>query len=231
MFSIINNEDPTLNPTLLIANFEFREPITTLTDFLTALVCFYAYYKLSKQKECNHPSFVNYKYYFLLFAIGMTSAAWFGHGLQSYVGFNWKIIGWVMSASALLVMEFGSIKELKNIITNKLLYIFYGIFIIQYIAMVSLMIITKDFSYPQINSTISLVLFVLPIHIIAHIKTKKTGHMYIYGAIIYGAIPGLIYNNQIGFSKWLNHHDISHILMSIFMFIVYMGVKNISLSR
>ncbi len=227
MFTV-ENEDPILNPTLWIGSFEWREPVTTLTDFLTALVCFYAFYHFSKYKGKQSQSFVNYKFYFLFFAIGMTSAAWFGHGLQAYVGFNWKIIGWVMSATALLSMEIGSIKELKNIIPNKIISLLQVLFIVQYVVMVSLMISSKNFVIPQLNSTISLVLFVIPIQLIAYIQTKKIGHAYIFGAIIYGALPGLIYNNQISVSKWFNYHDISHVLMAIFMFVIFKGTSNIS---
>lgn len=224
----VENEDPILNPTMWIGNFEWREPVTTLTDFLTALVCFYAFYHFNKYKGEKSQSFVNYKFYFLFFAIGMTSAAWFGHGLQAYVGFNWKIIGWIMSATALLSMEIGSIKELKSIISDKVISILQILFVIQYIVMVTLMISSKNFVIPQLNSTISLILFVIPIQLIAYIKTKQKGHAYIFGAIIYGALPGLIYNNQISISKWFNYHDISHVLMAIFMFIIFKGTSNIS---
>ncbi|MCT4579886.1 MAG: hypothetical protein N4A35_00590 [Flavobacteriales bacterium] len=224
----VENEDPILNPTLWIGNFEWREPVTTLTDFLTALVCFYAFYHFNNYKGEQSSSFVNYKFYFLFFAIGMTSAAWFGHGLQAYVGFEWKIIGWVMSATALLSMEIGSIKELRNLIPNKIISLLQVLFVIQYIVMVTLMVSSKNFVIPQLNSTISLILFVIPIQLIAYIRTKQKGHAYIFGAIIYGALPGLIYNNQISISKWFNYHDISHVLMAIFMFIIFKGTSNIS---
>ena len=35
--------DPILNPTLIIGEFEWREPITTLTDSLTGFVCIFAF--------------------------------------------------------------------------------------------------------------------------------------------------------------------------------------------
>lgn len=228
MFKIVENENPILNPSLWIGNFEWREPVTTLTDFLTALVCFYAFYQYSKYKGKQSQSFVNYKFYFLFFALGMTSAAWFGHGLQAYVGFDWKIIGWVMSSTAFLSLEIASIKELRKIIPNKITTLLKVLFVFQYIVMVTLMITSKNFMIPQINSTVSLILFVLPIQIIAYLKNKKKGHALIFGAILYGALPGFIYNNQISISKWFNYHDISHVLMAIFMVVIFKGTSSIS---
>ena len=82
-----------LNPTIFIGNFEWREPVTTLTDFLVAIVAFLGYLKFRSYKNKKSLSFNYFKYYFLCFAVGMTSAAWFGHGLQAYVGPEFKRIG------------------------------------------------------------------------------------------------------------------------------------------
>lgn len=231
MLNFTANEDVILNPTLWIGSFEWREPITTLTDLLTAFVCFYAFFKFKNYTGNKSISFSYYQYYFLFFALGMASAAWFGHGLQAYVGFNWKIIGWVMSATGFLLLEIGSLNELKSHLPERLSNGFKIIFYVQYIVFVGLMILTKDFVIPQVNSTLSLILVVLPLQVYAYSKNKNKAHALVFGAILYGAIPGLVYNNQISLSNWFNYHDISHVLMALFMVAIYIGTSKLSFNK
>lgn len=228
MLNLVDSETPMLNPTLWIGNFEWREPVTTLTDFVTALVCFYAFIQFSKYKGSKSSSFKNYQYYFLFFAISMTSAAWFGHGLQAYVGFDWKKIGWVTSSIGFICIQFGTINELENILKPQIIKFFKSAFTVQFVVLVSLMVYYQNFKIPQLNSTITFILFVLPLQIYAYSKTKKKGHLIVIGTIVFALVPGLVYNNQISISKWLNHHDISHLLMAVFMFSMYKGASKLS---
>jgi len=108
-----------LNPTTFIGNFEWREPVTTLTDFLVAIVASIGFIKFLKYKGEKSKRSHYFKLHFLFFAIGMTSAAWFGHGLQAYVGPEYKRIGWVMAATGLRMFGLGSLQELKENITSK----------------------------------------------------------------------------------------------------------------
>jgi hypothetical protein len=231
MFSLVKNENPILNPTLWIGNFEWREPVTTLTDLVTAFVCLYAFIQFKKYKGRKSTSFTNYKYYFFFFFISMASAGCFGHGLQAYIGFDWKKIGWVMSSIGFLNIEFGSIKELENKLKPSIIKLFKTTFIIQFIVFVSLMIYYQNFKIPQLNSTVTFILFVLPLQILAYAKSKDKSHLIILGTIVFALIPGLVYNNQLSFGKWFNYHDISHILMATFMFFMFKGTFKLSTTK
>jgi len=228
MFNFVTNENPILNPSLWIGNFEWREPITTLTDLLTASVCFYAFLQFKKEKIHQSISFKNYQDYFLFFSISMFCAAWFGHGLQAYLGFDWKKIGWVMSSLGFISIEFASIKELKSNIKPSVYNLFKVVFIVQFIVFVVLMLSYQNFKIPQLNSTITFLLFVLPIQVFSYLKFRKKGYLIIIGTIVYALIPGLIYNNQISFGRWFNYHDISHVLMAVFMYSMYKGATKLS---
>ena len=231
MFHIVANQDPILNPTLWIGNFEWREPVTTLTDVLTATVCLFAFLQFKKYQGEKSSSFINYKYYFLFFAISMFSAGFIGHGLQAYLCFDWKKIGWVMSSLGFLCMEFGSIKELENTLKPSIIKLFKTAFIIQFIIFVSLMIYYQNFKIPQLNSTVTFILFVLPLQIFAYNKSKNKSHLIILGTIVFALLPGLVYNNQLSFGKWFNYHDISHVLMAMFMFFMYKGTFKLSTTK
>ena len=221
-----------LNPTVFIGDFQWREPITTLTDFLVAIVALIGFIKFSKFKGIKKRSFYYYKYYFLFFAIGMTSAAWIGHGLQEYIGPEYKRIGWFCGSSALLMLGLGSFNEIKILIKNTWFVFLTSLFIIQYLCFVFLLLhpVLSDFIFAQISSTVALILFIFPIHIYNYVKQKSKGSLIVISTIAYSIIPGLIYNNQVSFSRWFNYHDISHVLMAIFMCLMIAGTSKLALN-
>lgn len=221
--------DPILNPTVFLGSLEWREPMTTLTDFLVALVSLYGFIRLYNYKGEKPAYFKYFKFYFLFFAIGMTAAAWLGHGLQAYVGPEYKRIGWACSATGLLSLAFASVTLIKHHIGRNFEIIIKTIIVAQYATFMTLMLhpALSDFIYAQLASTVALVGLILPMQIYNYVKTKHKGSLIIFLAIIYGIIPGTVYNNQISLSQWFNYHDISHVLVAIFMFLMIVGVSNI----
>ena len=163
----------------------------------------------------------------------MTSAAWLGHGLQSYVGPEYKRIGWICGASALLLLGIGSFELIKTQFNKTVFKVLRVLFVGQYISLTFLMLnpSTSDFILAQLSSTISLILFILPIHLYNYLKTKDLGSGYILLTIFYSIIPGFIYNNQISINKWFNYHDISHVLMAVFMLFMIVSTSKLSMIK
>lgn len=223
--------DLILNPTVFLGSFEWREPITTLTDFLVAIIAFIGFLKFSFYKGEKSVSFSFYKYYFLCFAIGMTSAAWFGHGLQAYVGPEFKRIGWTCSATGLLILAFASLLQIQSEISKKFFQVVRILIISQYILFLFLMLSPQysDFIYAQLSTTVALVGIVLPMQIFYYRKSRKVGSLIISIAIVYGIVPGAVYNNQISFHRWFNYHDFSHVLVAVFMTTMIIGASRLSM--
>ncbi|MFT5723001.1 MAG: hypothetical protein ACI9UJ_000424 [bacterium] len=219
-----------LNPTVFVGEFEWREPVTTLTDFLVAVVCWTAFYLFVKLKTSKSPTYVWFKNYFLVFAIGMTSAAWLGHGFQAYLFPELKLIGWICSATALMFLQMGSFKQISVHLSERLTRYLPKWFVIQWVLAITLMGynisggIEQAFKITQVNSVLALWGFVLPMHIYAYRKLQIQGSKIVIGALLYSTVPGVVYTNQISFSHWFNYHDISHVLMAVFMTIMFLGL-------
>lgn len=219
-----------LNPTVFIGNFEWREPVTTLTDFLVALVCWAAFYFFSQLKNSQSGAYPWFKKYFFVFAIGMTSAAWLGHGFQAYVATSYKAIGWMFGATGLMLLQMGSLTLIKANLSRRMLKILPKWFVLQWLIAIVCMVyflsigIEQAFKVTQINSVVALWGFVLPMHIFAYKKLAIQGSKIIIVALLYSAIPGIIYSQKVSLSNWFNYHDISHILMAIFMSIMFFGL-------
>lgn len=222
--------DSILNPTVFVGSFEWREPVTTLTDLLVAIVCLTAFYFFTRLKNRESPGYPWFRKYFLIFAIGMTSAAWFGHGLQAYVSPNFKIIGWVCGATGLMFLQVGSLKLITKYVSAKWQSLLFKWFRLQWIVAVCGMFyflsagIETAFKVTQINSVVALWGSVLPIHFFGYYKANIRTSKIVIIALLYSAVPGIVYSNKISLSHWFNYHDISHVLMAVFMTIMFLGL-------
>ncbi len=226
----LNPNDPVLNPSLWLGSFELREPVTTLTDFLVAITsaCILIYF--IKWKGNKTKNFNLYKIYFLCYTIGMTSAAWLGHGFQAYISPRWKMIGWIMSSIALVFFLSASINHLENRLNTKIIKGFKAFLVLKLIVFISLVIIpsTSSFKLVQIHSTIDIVGLALPLHFLNYKWNQSKGSLRIMIAIFYALIPGMIFSNQISVNHWFNYHDISHVMMAIFIFLMFRGAFELS---
>jgi hypothetical protein len=88
-----------------------------------------------------------------------------------------------------------------------------------------------NFKIAQISASVLLIGFVFPIHIFNYSKTKSKGSGLIVLTILYALIPAFTYNNQISISKWFNYHDISHVLMSVFMLLMFFSTRKLCLQN
>jgi len=225
--------DEILNPTLFLGNFEFREPVTSLTDFFVAIIAFVGFLKFYTFKGTKSESFIYFKIYFLCFAIGLTSAAWLGHGLQAYVGPEFKRVGWVCAATGFLFFGLASLVEIKKLVGKAYYSILRFLFFGQYLVLVFLMLnpSTSSFIMAQLSTTISLIVFIFPIHIYNYLKTNTKGSLIIIFIVIYSILPGITYNKQISINRWFNYHDISHVLMAIFMASMIIGTSKLAMLK
>lgn len=225
------NPDPILNPSIFFGSFELREPITSLTDFMVGITCWIAVWYFHKNKANGSETWMYYRNYFLFFAIGMTSAAWLGHGFQAYISPKWKMIGWLCSLTGQMFLAQGSLLEIKNMISDKFAIAIKVLIYAQYAVLVGLILypVTSDFKLAQAGAAIALSGFVLPIQLFHFIKTKNKGSLLIVSAIIYGLAPGFVFNNQISVNRWFNYHDISHVLVCVLMILMIFGTRKLAL--
>ncbi|MDX2250414.1 MAG: hypothetical protein SF052_26770 [Bacteroidia bacterium] len=207
-----------------LLGIQILEPVTSLTDFITATVCFTSFTFLQRQNS-THISVNLMKYYFLLMGIGMIFAAFIGHAFLYMVTTDWKMIGWIFSAFAILMFELSSAEYAKPYIgvkKSRIIQLF-GFLQISGFLLTMAFPETRNFTTVKINSTLGLMGVVLPVHGWLWLQQKTGGSNIFSLAVIYGVIPAIVYNTQFTLHRYFNYHDISHVLMSIFILILFRG--------
>ena len=228
---MIESPDSILNPTVFLGALELREPVTAVTDFMIAIACAIAFWILTMSKKERSDSFHYYRGFFLMYALGMTFAAWIGHGLQAYFGPEWKMLGWFCSMSGQALLVLGSLIEVKSFIKPIIYNTIVGALLAQFVVFTVLILnpSTRGFEVPQTASVIVLTGFVIPLQLFGYLKNNNIGSLLVICAIVYGIVPGYVYNNQISLNKWFNYHDISHLLVVVYMIIMTFALHKLAL--
>ncbi len=239
-------------PSIYPFGIRFDEPVTTITDLMVSLVCFYAFYKLNKIHVHNKVH-LYLRYYFFSMGIATFIGGVIGHGflylfdvqwqppegftniiskifrkdLMNEVANPWKLPGWLTSMFSIALAERASIEYARPLIHKKVGTFFAWLNIIELLTFVTITFATLNFFFVEIHSAYGLLIVVLSFNMIVFLKTRKKGSKLFLIAVGFSAIGALFFMNQWGISPWFNHFDISHTLMTISAIFFYLGAKEV----
>ena len=209
-------------PSVVFSGIRIDEPVTTFTDLIVSAVCFYAFYHLNRTPVKNKVHW-NLKYYFLSMALATLIGGVIGHGFLYLFSFAWKLPGWLTSMFSIALLERASILYAKPSINPKTGIFFAWMNIIELTTFVIVTFSTLNFFFVEVHSAYGLLIIVTSFNFVVYRKRKSEASKLFLFAVGVSAVSALIFMNEIGISKWFNHFDISHILMSISAFIFYKG--------
>jgi hypothetical protein len=191
------------------------EPVTTLTDLMVSATCFYAYRQISLNKP---PTTLNqlFKYYFLSMACATAFGGLIGHGFLYAFSFAWKLPGWLTSMFSIALIERASILYARPYIPNQgLANFFQWLNIIELTTFVIITFTTLNFFFVEVHSAYGLLIVVTGFQGYVYYKTKSEASRLALTAVAISAVSAIIFMNEWGISKWFNHFDISHVLMTL----------------
>lgn len=212
-----------------IGGILIEEPMTSATDLVTALVCYIAFFRLN-QLNVQNKGFSYFKFYFLFMALGTTCAAFFSHAILYWSGFNWKTLGWTLSAIGVFHIENAALMYFQQETQSKWLDKLSFVFKVQLIFFLLCLIypLTRRFEVVQINSTLGIIGVTFPIFVYLYFKTKKIAYQKIIIAFCMSIVTGLIFNAEITLHKYFNYHDLSHLLMAFSSLLLYFGALELA---
>ncbi|MFZ5552116.1 MAG: DUF6962 family protein [Bacteroidota bacterium] len=204
------------------------EPFTVLTDLLIAAVCFWAYFKLKKEKYNDRVH-----RFFRMFLIGMgvatTIGGVLGHGFIYIWGKEAKIPGWYVSMFAIAMFERAAIMHSRPLM-KKLVGDFFAILnIVELLTFMTLAYITVEFIYVEIHAVYGLFIVVFSFELYVYYKTREKACLYLFTGTLLAAIAALSHGMRIAVNEWFNHNDVSHVLMAGGMYYYYLYGKHLKI--
>ncbi|MCK5372577.1 MAG: hypothetical protein KAQ62_28635, partial [Cyclobacteriaceae bacterium] len=120
-------------------------------------------------------------------------------------------------------LERASILYSRPLIKPKIGNFFAWMNLIELTTFVIVTFTTLNFFFVEVHSAYGLLIIVTSFNLVVYRKTKSEASKLFLIAVGITAISALIFMNEWGISKWFNHFDISHSLMSISAYIFYKG--------
>jgi len=212
-------------PDVFIFGIRVLEPVTTITDLLVGAVCFYAFWKIQKEKLSGKP-ILYMKYYFLTMGIATCIGGLIGHGFLYAVNEHWKLLGWYISMVSVALIERSAMGYAGRFISARNLNIFMAINILELLTFMTLTAISLHFKYVQVHSFYGLLIIVFSFHLFTYIKSKDAGSKLMIQSVFILSIAAFIFNYPIVIHEWFNHRDFAHILMAIGSYIFLRATLN-----
>lgn len=209
-------------PSIYPFGIRIDEPIGTLTDILVALVCFYAYYQLSKRKLSGRSQ-MYFRYYFLLMGIATLSGGVIGHGFLYALSFGWKLPGWIIGMISIALVERSAIAHARPLIRTRIGKFFLIVNLIELIAIITITMITLDFTWVQIHSGYGLLAIVATFHAFTWYRTRDNGSLIIMGGVVITGIASIVFMSKFSLHTWFNYLDLSHVLLALAAYVMYLG--------
>ena len=200
--------------------------MVSLTDLLVSFLCLLFFYKMHKSPTKN-LSFSYFKYYFLIMGLATLFGGLLGHAFQYMISSSWRLVGWVISMFAIMLIERGAIEHAGILLKKKYLKALRVVNVIEFAVFLFLTFYTLDFFYVQIHSGYGLVFIVLPIEVLLLLKTRNEASRYIMAGIGFAALSALTFSLKLSPHEWMNYLAISHIWMAMATIFIYLGAVKI----
>jgi len=207
-------------PSIYPFGIRIDEPIATITDVMVALVCFYAFYQLSKKKLTGRSQ-LYFRYYFLLMGAATFLGGVIGHGFLYALSFGWKLPGWTISMVSVAMIERSAISHARRLIKPGVVKFFLAVNLIELVTVMTITMITLDFKWVEFHSAYGLLIVVSSFHGYTYYHTKDKGSLIILFAVGVTAVASLIFMNEISLHTWFNYLDLSHVLLAIASYVFY----------
>ncbi|MDN4165137.1 hypothetical protein QWY31_06470 [Cytophagales bacterium LB-30] len=216
-------------PSLYFLGIRIDEPVTTLTDLLISLVCFYAYFRLTRGSQSSKIG-TYFRYFFMSMGLATALGGLVGHGFLYAFPFPsgwevspWKLPGWLVSMLSITLIERASIEYAKPLISQRTAQVFKWINLIEFFLFVGITFSTLDFFYVEVHSAYGLLVVVASFHFYIWIKTRSKASLWILAGVGFSAMAAAVFMQKLALSIWFNHFDISHVAMSISAWCFFKG--------
>ena len=211
--------------TIWLGEIRVDEPMAAITDFSVALVCWYAYYKLSRLENKTIVTQL-YRYYFLFMGIGTALGAIVGHAFLYALGNYWRLVGWIFGMVSITLFERAAIVHAKPIMRPFWRRFFGTLNLIELAIFIFFACYTLNFKFVEAHAIYGLLLVVMLFEGYVYSQKKDEGSKIILLAILSTISALLLHIFKFSFSKWFNYFDMGHIIMAISAYIFYIGIKN-----
>lgn len=213
-----------IQPSIEIGPLRIDEPVTTLTDLLLAAVCFFAFFSIRRLGRRGRIKWY-FRYYFLFLGLGALSGGLLGHAFLTRLAPGWKLISWVSTIISVGFMIHAMLELVRPLLRSRLRRLITHLNWMAMALAIFQTIWTSSFVPTTCYSIFGMLIVVGSLSVYIFLKTGSKGVVRFLFGLGLGVISAFIFIQGWGISPWLTHNDISHIILSISILVIYKGVS------
>ena len=211
-----------IQPSIEVLSIRIDEPITTMTDLIMAAICFYAYFRI-KQQEPSGRIKGYFKYYFLTLGMATLAGGLLGHAFLYSLSPIWKLVSWIFTLLSVAILSHALIELSKPLLKPGFSKMVSRInFLILSLALLYTLY-TLAFSAVKYYTIFGMFIVVGSLSYVIYQKTEMRGVLKLITGVSVGLLSAIIFSFEWGLGPWLNHNDISHLILSFSAISVYQG--------
>ncbi|MFN0274880.1 MAG: DUF6962 family protein [Chitinophagales bacterium] len=210
-----------------IFNLKIQEPVTTLTDFLITVCCWYIFFRARKEVEKNHITEL-YLYFIFMMGLATLFGGVFGHALCYKLGVGFRLPGWIMSMVAVMLCERAAIMHTKKVMPAKVGKFFANANIVELILLITITCITLNFFFVEFHAFYGLLVVTGSFELYNYKKTKAASSKWILYSVAFSSVAAVAHIWKLSPHPWFNYLDLAHSIMCVSVFILYNGVRKIT---
>jgi hypothetical protein len=209
-----------------VSGIKITEPVTAITDLLLSAVCLFAFFRLRKTRS-SIPTVKLFSYYFLTLSITAAYGGIIGHAFIHLLSFSWKIPAWILSMISVALIERAAIIHAQPYLKRGTGRFFATLNIVELITLNIIVLYTQVFFFVEVHAAYGLLVIVFSFELFIFMKTREKGSRLILYAVMVSALAAIVHVTRFAPHKWFNHNDLGHVLVSIAIYIYYLGSKRI----
>jgi len=216
-----------IQPSIYPFGLRIDEPVTALTDFMVAAVCFYAFAKM-RRNPLDSKAQLLLSYYFLLMGIATTLGGLVGHAFFYLFGMPWKLPAWITSMVSIALLERASIEYARPLIRPRVGRFFAWLNAFELATFFVIVFATLKFLYVELHSAYGLIVVVTGFHAYIYRRIKHRGSLYFFAAVFCSVLAALSFMIGWGIGPWFTRLDVSHVFMATSIYFMYLGGKELA---
>lgn len=220
----------TEQPSIYPFGLRVDEPITCLTDWLITGVCMYAFWQLRRPRYAHRAILQQLlTCHFLFMAAATFLSGLLGHAFLYILGETWRLLGWGCSLIGVGLLAQSALLYTTPPFSRRTYQWLSALNLVAFILAAAALVMTRNFLIVVIYTGLGLLGGVTSLHAWAFLRTRHPGSGWMLIGVMVTAIAAVAFLRHWYISPWFTHDDLSHCLIAISTFCMYLGSRLILL--
>jgi hypothetical protein len=211
---------------LLLGHLRLSEPVIFLTDLLMGFVCCRSFLYLKRKAQPDRATLL-YQWFFFSMCASAVVGGIFGHLLQDYVSYHYRLAGWIFALCATALLAQASLERGRCQMAPNIYRLLTGLNVLLLIISAATLSHTHWFPIVEMHTAFGLITIVGITEARSLVRGSNKTALYLLAGLPFAiaAVAAHIVRFSPG-GIWFNFFDVGHILLCGTFYCFFLGAKH-----